>query len=110
MRIWHAIVFVVFVSACTANRAAPVNCYAFTEAADRNPCLFNQSVQRLDIGSCEDITDEKLKEECINGIAISLLDYTPCKRHDRMSKRDACERMVGEAKRKAKEGKNAGIT
>ena len=100
----------VIISGCVKLTATAVDCDKLLDLGDRNECIFNKSINKLDTVSCTNIMNDTMKGDCINQIAIIMLDNYPCRQHDRMSRRDECERKVSEAKRKAKNANNAANT
>jgi len=98
-----AILAVLFVTGCSLKPTPEVPCDTYDTASQRNECQFNLSVRKLDASGCTDILNDKMRQDCIDEIAIRVLDIYPCRMQDKMVKRDACENKVSEAKRKAKE-------
>ena len=62
---------------------------------DKNVAVATQSAR-----ICEEILDSKVSSECYTEVAVAKLDHLVCRRIDRVSKKDACEMAVGDAKRK----------
>ena len=91
---------VVAVSGCE-HYAQPgkVDCSKIVDKHENDVCLYNKSVFDLNSMTCRDIMDTELRGKCIDEIAVRLLDFYPCRQHDKMAKKDACESLVGDARR-----------
>jgi len=89
------------ISGCLANDASQaVDCDKLSKSGDRDGCIFNKSVSKLNVGGCVDIGDVKVKADCIDNVSVGLRDYLPCRTHDKMPARDRCETKVAEARKK----------
>ncbi len=88
------------VSGCVANDASQaVDCDKLVKSGERDQCIFNKSVSRLNVGGCVDIGDLKVKADCIDNVSVGVRDYLPCRTHDKMPARDRCEAKVADARK-----------
>ena len=78
-----------------------IDCTLILDRDKNMECVYNKSILTGNAGLCRDIMNEKMRDECIDEVAVSLLDHYSCRQHDRMKKRDACQAKVGEAKKRA---------
>ena len=84
---------------CFGDVEEIIDCSEKPLGKERDQCYYNQSVEGLDLSSCDEIKDLDLKAKCIDEISVTLLDFYPCKMHDKRSNRDKCEDKVGEARK-----------
>lgn len=93
--------FVVFLSftliAGCMQQVEQVDCNRIEDRQESSLCFMNQSLRRLDASICDNILDMEMRAQCIDSIAIELLDYNACGIHDRRPFQDRCENKVGEA-------------
>ncbi len=95
---------VLLVSGCEHyERAEDVNCDLIEDKDVADECMYNKSTAASNAALCRDIFDEDLRKKCINDVAISLLDFWPCRQHDRRPDRDRCELLVGDARKAARD-------
>ncbi|MBD3388254.1 MAG: hypothetical protein GF416_04170 [Candidatus Altiarchaeales archaeon] len=98
-----AVAVVLSISGCDYyDQPGQIDCETITDRAAYEDCLYNKSVYDLNAVGCRDIMDADRRAQCIDEVSIAVLDYFPCRQHDRMSQRDACEAKVGEARRAAR--------
>jgi hypothetical protein len=88
---------------CGCAGAPETNCNKILNNRERDDCQYNKSMIQASSVLCRDITNDTMKSECIDRIALRLLDYLPCKQQDKQVKKDECESKVSDARRKARE-------
>ncbi len=93
-----AILIATIISGCTQSTET-IDCNIIKDRKDADLCFLNQSIRKYDSSGCDNIMTLETKVECIDGIAIKLLDYNACNAHDYRPNQDRCEVKVGEAKR-----------
>lgn len=104
MRTLVYLALLVFVLGCTG--APPeVDCNKILDTKASQECVMNQSLAKLDASKCDDILDDEVKTQCIDQIAVKVLEYYPCKFQNTRPKQDACESKVGKARREARDNK-----
>lgn len=94
-----AAAIVLLISGCVSNDAPQVDCDKLVKSGERDQCIFNKSVSRLNVGGCVDIGDAKVKADCIDNVSVGVRDYLPCRTHDKMPARDRCEAKVADARK-----------
>ncbi|MFH0863225.1 MAG: hypothetical protein V1875_09405 [Candidatus Altiarchaeota archaeon] len=102
------IIFAIALMAGCAENQANFDCDKILKNAEREECTYNKSMIMLSSVECTNIMNETMKKDCIDQIGIRLLDYIPCKQHDKSSAKDNCEGKVSAARKRAKEA-NPGV-
>jgi hypothetical protein len=83
--------------ACGCVSTLETDCNKVGDYDGRNECLYNRSVALSNPTSCNDIPDKEMRENCIDDISVNLGDDIYCTRHDKLSRREICERKVADA-------------
>ena len=100
-----AVLLIVLTAGCVKLTPDKVDCDRLVDIEQRNECLYNQSVNNLDTSTCGNIMGMEMRVNCVDDIAVKLLDYYPCRQLDKAIQRDACEAKVSDARRIAREHK-----
>jgi hypothetical protein len=97
-----ALVAMMFICGCAGNSQLQMDCAKELKPAIKDQCYYNRSVIKSESPMCLDIKNEKMRSDCINEVAVQVLDYMACKQHDKVPARDKCENLVSDARHKAK--------
>lgn len=82
------VTLVIFLSACTIKKEEN-GCFALS-GEDRAKCFSAQAAETLNIEFCENLQEQELKKECIEGAINARLSPEDCSRFDEESDIDFC--------------------